>query len=234
MLKLIYIFCLGAGLLACSSATILVHPTTIDVVHETAEITKIDSLIGPYMDSVNSEMSEIIATAEVDFLIQRKPSGNLCNWVADAILANQTENVRLSEPVFCLLNTGGIRSIISKGNVTIGDIYKVMPFDNEIVWVRMPIESISAIEEYLVQKGGEPISNAIMNGKSLQMNGLLERNTHFLVITSDYLFNGGDNMRFFEQKESVTFTNKLMRDALIEEVRKQGVLVSDSMNRMQF
>jgi hypothetical protein len=66
------------------------------------------------------------------------------------------------------------------------------------------------------------------------MNGLLERHTHFLVITSDYLLNGGDNMTFFRQAVEKTPTGMLIRDVLIEEARSQGVLIADTTNRMQF
>ena len=45
----------------------------------------------------------------------------------------QTKNVKLAQPIFCLLNTGGLRSSIGKGTVSLGDIYKLMPFDNTIV-----------------------------------------------------------------------------------------------------
>ena len=90
-----------------------------------------------------------------NFFIVRKPSGNLNNWVADAVFVNQTRNVRLSEPTFCLLNTGGIRSTLNKGEITKGDIYKLMPFDNELVWVKLPIEMLKDIEDYLMTKGGD-------------------------------------------------------------------------------
>lgn len=234
MLKQLLIFSFGAGLMACSSVSILVRSDTQFVLNEDLKPNRIDSLIAPYSDSVDLEMGEIIASADVDFLIKRKPSGNLCNWVADAVFVNQTKTVKLSESIICLLNTGGIRSTINKGQITIGDLYKVMPFDNEIVWVHMPIESLKEIETYLLQKGGEPISNAIMNGQSLQLNGDQKGDTHFWVITSDYLYNGGDNMKFFTKGKDVNFTNKLLRDALIEEAKIQKVLLSDTLNRMQF
>ena len=230
----VFAFLLSVG---CSSRIFTVSSTASQVnasAGETDTLSAVYTLVEPYRDSMNNEMGEVIATAEMDFIVKRKPSGNLNNWVADAVLANQTRNKRLSEPVICLLNNGGIRSAIPKGNVTIGDMYKVMPFDNEIVWVRMPVETLKDIHSYILEKGGEPIANAAVTQESLVLNGLLERHTHFLVITSDYLVNGGDNMKFFSKAVDKTAAGVLIRDVLIEEARNQGVLVSDSTNRMQF
>lgn len=225
----------GAGLMACSSANIIVSSNSELVSNsETRTFNRIDSLIEPFSDSVKNQMEEVIAVAEVDFLVNKKPSGNLSNWVADAVFVNQTRTVRMAEPIFCLLNTGGIRSTINKGNVTIGDIYKVMPFDNTVVWVRMPIESLNEIEAYLLKKGGDPISNAVLRGNSLELNGLLDRHTHVWIITSDYLMNGGDSMKFFEKSTEKNDTGKLLRDVLLEEARTQGSLFNDTSNRMIF
>ena len=235
MLKIIYIILTGAGLTACSSvSTYRISSDRIDVVSNGSSPTALDSLIQPYQDSVKSEMSEVLAIADTNFFIVRKPSGNLNNWVADAIFVNQTRNVRLSEPTFCLLNTGGIRSTLNKGEITKGDIYKLMPFDNELVWVKLPIEVLAEIEDYIRLKGGEPISNAKMTATNLDINGIRKESTHFWVITSDYLMNGGDNMRFFEKSVDVMYPQKLLRDALLEEAKNQGTLISVNENRMNF
>jgi 2',3'-cyclic-nucleotide 2'-phosphodiesterase (5'-nucleotidase family) len=147
-------------------------------------------------------------------------------WVANALFVNQTKNVRLTQPVVCLLNTGGIRSSIGKGNVTLGDMYKVMPFDNTIVWVELPIEVLPEIEAYLNKSGGEPMANLILKEGKLSITNSPENPTHFWVITSDYLLNGGDKMNFFSKRTNLNETGKLLRDVLIEEARSQGKLMN--------
>lgn len=233
MIKFIISIFLGAGLLACSSVSI----TSIDASTEPVKVaegeveSKIDDMISPYRDSMQAEMNQVIATADTNFIVER-PCGNLNNWVADAIFVSETKTVRMAIPIFCLLNTGGIRTTLNKGNITIGDIFKIAPFDNEIVWVRMPVSSLTKIQEYLVKSGGEPISNAqLVNGK-LIVNGVDSETKEIIIITSDYLFNGGDNMTFFQDHIDVSFKGKLMRDALIEEAKIQGTLVSNTENRI--
>lgn len=194
---------------------------------------RIDSLILPYRDSLQDEMGQVLGKSSIG-MVARRPCSDLMNWVADAIFLNQTRMVRLSEPAICLLNTGGIRSTINKGEITIGDLYTLMPFDNQIVWVRMPVSSIPEIEQFIKNSGGEPISNAeLVNGK-LIVHGLNESHQSFYVITSDYLMNGGDRVTFFSKKLDVMMSGKLIRDALIEEVRTQKELVVDTACRISY
>ena len=234
MLKFVYIFIIGAGLLACSSVnTAFVAEHNVQIDSTFVGNSQIDSIIFPYKDSLEKEMSEVIATSLYNYSVSR-PNSNLGNWVSDAIFVNQTKNVRLSIPIFCLLNTGGIRSTINKGEVTLGDFYKLMPFDNEVVWVKLSSEKLPLIETYLLESGGEPISNATLVNRKLNLNGWTDKTNEFWVITSDYLKNGGDKMSFFANPLEVNTTGKLMRDVLIEEARYQETLTIDSTLRIQF
>jgi len=234
MYKLILIYIIGAGLWACSSVnTISVSSEAVKMDDTYESNASIDSLIAPYKDSLSEEINEVIASAESDFFVKR-PGSNLGNWVADAVFANQTKTVRLGMPTFCLLNTGGIRSSLNKGDITMGDMFKLMPFDNEIVWVELPVSVLPEIEDYLIRSGGEPISNAKLVDGKLEINGWREGATHFWIITSDYLMNGGDKMNFFAKRTQTILKGILMRDALITEAREQKVLYEDTTIRMTF
>lgn len=223
---------MGAGLWACSSA----NHTSVGASYLKVAGTgsnKLDSLIKPYRDTLNREMGEKLGYSSRGMVAQR-PGSDLMNWVADAVFTNQTKTVRLSEPVICLLNTGGIRSTINKGEITLSDLFKLMPFDNEIVWTRMPVSAIPDIEKFIKSTGGEPLSNAFVQNGKLIINGLSSENTSFLVITSDYLINGGDKATFFSKRLEANFTGKLMRNALIEEARIQKELKIDTLSRIHF
>jgi 2',3'-cyclic-nucleotide 2'-phosphodiesterase (5'-nucleotidase family) len=150
------------------------------------------------------------------------------NWVADAVFIQQTQTVRLSTPSICLLNTGGIRSSLGKGELTLGDFYKLMPFDNTIVWIELPIEALDDIAAYITKTGGEPISNCKVEKGKLKLNSMREGAQTFIVITSDYLANAGDKMDFLKKGKIVNQTGKLMRDVLIDHAKQEGVLVSNN------
>ena len=183
---------------------------------------------------MDAQMQLKIAESEHDFIVKR-PSSNLMNWMADAVFVNQTRNVRLSLPTFCLLNTGGIRSSIGKGDVLLKDLFKVMPFDNTIIWAKIPMTSLEKISAYLIKSGGEPISNVEMKNGQLLLSSVGENVTvnYFWVITSNYLFNGGDNMNFFQDAVETVETKILIRDVLIQEAKFQEILLNDSKSRIE-
>jgi 2',3'-cyclic-nucleotide 2'-phosphodiesterase (5'-nucleotidase family) len=224
MIKFFLTLCIGASLLACSSH-LQVYSGRIALGNSIVSSRSTDSIIKPYRDSMNRAMGKIIAYSETDFLVER-PSSNLMNWVADAIFIQQTQTIKTKTPIICLFNTGGIRSSLGKGNLTIGDFYKLMPFDNTLVWVEMPIETLAEVGAFVTKTGGEPLSNCTVQNGKLQLNSLPEGTTHFIIITSDYLANGGDKMDFFKKGKIINETGKLMRDVLIEHAIQQSTLIS--------
>jgi 2',3'-cyclic-nucleotide 2'-phosphodiesterase (5'-nucleotidase family) len=154
------------------------------------------------------------------------------NWATDALLLQETQTVRLAEPVICILNAGGLRASLNKGPITVGDVFKLMPFDNSVAWVRLPVSRIEAIETFMKnQSKGVPLANARFEKGKLTIQGLNETHTHFWVITSDYLAQGGDKMTFFLTPESFQLKPKNLRDVFIEEVKRQGTLVNNTEKR---
>lgn len=234
ILKYCIALLVGAGLLACSAVnTIYVDSDQIGVTEAYASTNLIDSIVAPYKTEMAAIMDSVIAYSPKDFT-KGRPGGSLNNWSADAILYQQIKHQYEGSPVICLLNVGGLRNPISKGNVTVGDIYKLMPFDNEIVWVQMPLSSILDIEQYLKKSGGEPIAGTkIVNGKMI-IEGIDKNAKSFWVITSDYLMNGGDKMTFFKKRLSESFPGVLMRDAMLEVAKSQDTLVWNDETRISF
>lgn len=214
--RIFFIFIIGAGLSACSfGKQTFVRGNEIAVDQSYPLSRSVDSIVAPYKAELDREMNQVIAYAETDF-INARPSGNLGNLVADIIYAKGASLLE-EKPAICLVNFGGLRAPISKGNVTLGDIYKLMPFDNQLVLVKMPAASIYEIRDYLLQSGGEPISGFRIDGDRIyDASGAPWKEQDYWVITSDYLMNGGDRMSFFEKKLEVLSTGILFRDVLVD------------------
>lgn len=233
MIPKIFIFIIGAGLTACSFGThTFVKGTSIALDTTYRSVNIVDSIVSPYKQELDKEMNQVITFSEVNF-INRRPSGNLGNLMADIILAKGREQLQ-GQPVICLLNFGGLRAPLSQGNVTLGDIFKIMPFDNQLVLVRMPASSIYEIRDYLIQSGGEPIA-----GFGITQQGLSDaagdpwKEQDFWVITSDYLFNGGDKMNFFRQHLEMINPGILLRDIIIDYAKSHPVLTDRNEDRIQ-
>ena len=217
----------------CTTAISIQTKKQIDVRANTKDAENITEIIEPFKKELALKMDIEIAKSVANYIVER-PCSNLMNWMADAVFTNQTKNAKLSYPVFCLLNTGGIRSSLGIGPVSLGDVYKLMPFDNSIVWVKLPIKELSAIESYITESGGEPISNIQIKNDRIEFNGFdRSKATEFWVITSDYLLSGGDRMDFFQKGTEIIQTNVLIRDALIEETKIQGILINDERKRIE-
>lgn len=169
---------------------------------------------------MKSKMGEVIGFSEMD-VSRAKPNGLLNNWTADA-LHESFMNELAGKDFFTLLNYGGLRAPISKGEILLEDIFELMPFDNEVVLVKLRRTELVNIGEYLSSRKGEPIAGAILKGKELLLDDGSSDSNFFWVITSDYLANGGDNMTFFENKVQEIKTGVLLRDVFINAVKAQG------------
>jgi 2',3'-cyclic-nucleotide 2'-phosphodiesterase (5'-nucleotidase family) len=221
---------IGAGVTACSSYFIpqSTRDTNQRVDQGVIGNSKIDSLVAPYKRELDKEMSQIIGRSLVDFQVAR-PSSNLGSWVADAALNYVIRVEQMNnEPVICLLNTGGIRAALSKGSINKGDIFKVMPFDNRLVAVKLPISVKSEILAYLKMSGGEPISGFTVQNGAFILSNKSNSNDYIWVITTDFLANGGDKMLFFQNAIEKKAINALLRDVLIQTVIDQQEIGNES------
>ena len=201
MLKHFIYLIIGAGLTACSSVnTIYVTSKLVSVSADFQKKNVVDTIVSPYRSELGEEMLEVIARAENNFAKSR-PNGSLNNWAADAILNSVDKSVFNLAPYFCLLNVGGLRNPLNKGDVRLEDAYKLMPFDNEIVVVELPLSSLTDVADYLVERGGEPISNVVLRDNKLEIKQSNGKFNWGITTSQSYL--PLDNNAFFENKLSL-------------------------------
>ncbi|WP_299277736.1 5'-nucleotidase C-terminal domain-containing protein [uncultured Psychroserpens sp.] len=188
----------------------------------------IEAFIKPYREHVNANLDSVLAYA-VNTLSKSDGEYNTAigNMMADAVFeqANPIFKSRTGHDIdMVLLNHGGIRAIISKGNVTSRTAYEVMPFDNSVVVVELKGQQVKELLDYLVRaKRAHPISklkitldkdtllqSAFINDKPIDLN------TSYFVATNDYLYNGGDRMNFFKTNDSLYVLDYKVRNVLID------------------
>jgi 2',3'-cyclic-nucleotide 2'-phosphodiesterase (5'-nucleotidase family) len=232
MKNLLIILFLGAGLSACSFGVYKnISANNISVIN-TNQKNAIDSIVEPYKVEIDGEMNQIIGTAHVDF-IKNRPNGNLNNLITDILLSAKKEFGLTNEPVICIQNFGGLRTSINKGKVTIGDIFKVLPFDNFVYAVKLPHSAEQEVIEWIKQSGGHPIAGCKVFSDKIVFNNQKEINDDFWVITSDYLYNGGDHALFFNKKIAVKESGILLRDVVIKYIKANPNLLDDSKERIK-
>ncbi|MEP2277866.1 5'-nucleotidase [Maribacter sp.] len=201
--------------------------------------TSVDSIqkfIQPYHDRVESILDSTLAYAP--YVISKtdgKFNTTAGNLMADIVLkeTNPIFNKRTGNTIdIVLLNHGGIRSIISKGNVTSRTAYEVMPFENSVVVVELKGSSLLKMVDYLKKSkrahpvaGMQLILNKDNSVKSFTIDGKpLDTDKSYYIATSDYLVTGGDNMNFFKDALSKTETDYKIRNAMIDFFSKVDTL----------
>ena len=182
--------------------------------HEVIEVkysvdSNIIKIISPYKNKLDKEMNEVICYTKND-LIKGQPESTLGNFICDLSLEKTN-----GEANICVFNNGGLRDIISKGDITTRDIYKVMPFENELVILELNNSEYYNLLQYITERGGEPFGGTEIIEKKDTIISDLNNKDKIRVLTSDYLANGGDNMSFFINKTHEKLGIKL-RDAIIE------------------
>ncbi len=182
-------------------------------------------MLQPYSTNINATMNKVIGTS-ADTYTNKRPESEIGNFLTDCYKAMAEKKFeRKIDAAF--MNVGGIRSYMSKGNITVGKIFEIMPFDNLLVLQELKGGVLQQYLDVIAADGGWPVSrgvtmqiknkkavNVMINGKPLDVN------VTYTVAHSDYIANGGSDCSMLK---SVHQINKgyLMRDAILEYVSMQ-------------
>jgi len=183
----------------------------------------IDEIIAPYRAEMQKEMDVVINQLDED-LTKRRPNSNLGNWFCDLMLdaGNELFNI---DAAFAAQNYGGIRvPSISKGPITRGKIFELMPFDNTLLYLELDADLTERLINQIAKYGGWPISrnlsftiqdtvatDILIKGKPL------DPEETYLVLLPDYIANGGDDCHFLgaaKRTDSGIFIRQIIIDHL--------------------
>lgn len=192
----------------------------------------IETFITPYRNHLNKDLDSIICYSPNTY---SKKDGTfntaIGNLMADAVLeqCNPIFKKRTGKTIdMVLLNYGGIRAIIPKGAITTKTAYTIMPFENSVVVTPLKKPQLDSLISYLqLAKKAHPIAGLqlILNKNFTVKKALINKkpiNKHktYYVATSDYLYNGGDNMRFLKHNDTVYNLDYKLRTVLIDYFKK--------------
>lgn len=217
----------------------LVTPVVEDSFKSYVSITKnpdVQKIVEDAENEVGPVFDEVIGTA-ADTLKNDPNNENVVGeWITDVM-------TKAAGAQFGFETAGDIRADIEKGNITVGDIYTVLPWDNFV---------------YTMKLTGAQIKNLLENGANLKMgmvqvSGLkfkydldkpegsrvfditdssgtpLDMNKKYVVAVNDYLAAGGDNYTDFTKGTDVFNTGKIERDMIFDELklmRANGIALS--------
>ena len=197
---------------------------------------QIENYIKPYREHINKDLDNVLAycpeTLDKSTGQWQTTIGNLMADVTlklgnRVFLAREKKNIDV-----CLLNHGGIRSILPKGNVTTRTAFEIMPFENSLVVIALKGEQIIELVDYFIAtKKPHPLSGMTFTiGKNNVAKNILvqgkpvEKETVYYVATNDYLSNGGDNMNFFKKGIQKYDLEYKLRNILIDYFKEVDVI----------
>ena len=216
-----------------SEANLITKKEAADVKPD-PEITKLVQEIKQEQDKITSE---VIGKTAVELngarANIRTGETNLGNLVADAMLSAADADVALT-------NSGGIRDSIAQGEITKGDIIRVLPFGNYVVVKKMKGKTLmEAVEHGLTQyPAHEGLFPQVGNmsivfnrskpagdrGMFLHANGeFVKPNKYYRVATNDFMAAGGDGYDMLKNTETVQEADGLA-EVVIDYIQDKGTI----------
>lgn len=226
---------LSAGILLLTLASC--SPKTWTITHASSVKIPIDSKLDvmadksytaylePVKEQLGAKMNVVIGQA-VETMTGHAPESLLSNWNADVYRQAGTEFLGTSVDV-SIVNLGGLRTEIPAGNITVGKIFELMPFENELVILWLKGDKLAELIQFFAKVGGEGVSGikmGIKNGKgeNVTINGnSIDRSKIYSIATSDYLAGGNDKMIQLAHYEKRVNTGLKLRNILLETIKKE-------------
>lgn len=183
------------------------------------------NLIVSYKSQLDEEMNMVISIADEE-MVTAKPESQLSNFIADGMLQiGKTfckDNGLLHSVDLAIMNLGGIRTGMPKGEIRTGRMFEMLPFKNKLVIVGMKGGDLKILLDQLAEFGGEGSSGfkmGIKDRKAIDVlvdGKIIDKEKIYYVISVDYLVNGGGNITAFKNRETFRHMHQMLRSEMIK------------------
>lgn len=200
---------------------------SLPITEAIADDVDIQKVIAPLAAEIKASFGlPLVQAPEGLFRGRRGEENRLGYWLTDVM--RQAGQKATGVPVrFALSNQGGIRANIRPGLVKVGDIFEVMPFENELVVIELTgAEIIQVIKECVIHRGGEPCSGVkvIVTGTpaaavltvTWEDGSPIKPDELVKVATTDYLYSGGDYIPTLKKGRHPFTTGITLRQVLLD------------------
>lgn len=198
---------------------------------------EVDKIVQDKLNELKAENDEVLGTVVGKALVKldgereqvRAGETNLGNLLTDAMLAESGADVALT-------NGGGIRASIDKGDITLGDVLTVLPFNNALTVIEVTgADIVKALEHgtdawpnsagkfphvagmsYTLKQtaDGVDVTDVKVGDEAIDLTKT------YKLATNDFMAIGGDGYDMFKGKTQVTLLG-LLSDILAEHIAEQ-------------
>ena len=203
----------------------------LDSLVTVAPSAKVEKMIQPYRDKVNADMTDVLCKSS-EALIGGRPESPLTNYCADLTLEESNRFCAEKYPAMkidvSMINRGGLRVPLPKGNITTMTMFELMPFENEIVFLKLKGDVMLQFVNHLAERGGEGVAGlhfGIKDDKAVQplIGGKpIDPASTYWLVTSDYIANGGDGSEVLSKTIDRIDTGIKARDMFIQHFKRLG------------
>ncbi|AMR26299.1 hypothetical protein A0257_03770 [Hymenobacter psoromatis] len=179
--------------------------------------------IKPYHEQVERQMQQVIGTAPV--ALGKSPGENpIVNFVADLQRTAASQYFKGQPIDLGVMTNGGMRNALPAGTITMGNVFELMPFENELIVLDAPGPVVQQLFDYAA-----PIRMAISGAtytvgpdkkpQAILIGGQpLDPARTYSIAISDYLGGGGDHMDFLKAAK-LRHTGLLLRTVIIDHIK---------------
>lgn len=215
----------------------------IGVTKEFIESTQIEAIIKPYRTKIDTDLNTVLANAPETIDKNGEWQTPIGNFLADITFEKSNKIFQLKEKKsidICLLNHGGIRTIIPKGDVTARNAYEIMPFENSAIVIALKGEQVLEMVNFIInEKKPHPLKGmtfTIDNNnapKNILIGGIaLDTTKTYYVVTSDFLATGNDNMLFFTKGVQKYDLEYKLRNIIIDYFKENKIISATNDKRV--
>lgn len=205
------------------------HATMIGVNDQITDDPLILNYIEPFKQQLEAEMNKVIGTSAQALTRTPRTQSLGGNFFAEALLSL---GKGLDPEVSVAFATkDGIRVDLPKGDITVGHVFELMPFENYLTVLTLKGTDLLVLGDFIARTGGQPIAGmsvVIQEEKLVEMriNGEpVDPEKSYKLSTYDYLANGGDHVQGLSNPIDRMDTPTRVREGLIsyiEALTKDG------------
>ena len=186
---------------------------------------KTSEIVDEYQQRVREVQAPVLGTSAV-LMDKDRPEGLLSNFAADAI--RWKADALNGGPVdFAVTNMGGLRNVFPEGDITVGHVFNVFPFDNYLFLMTLTGAQCITLFEELANAGGQCISGANLvitsDGKLIdaKIGGKpIDKTASYRIATIDYLAEGNDGMTVLsEGTERTPYEEMVLRQVATDYIK---------------
>ena len=198
--------------------------SSLDAIQDTAYLSR----LAPYQEVVDREMNVKVGYVP-ETLWVGAPECPLLNWLTDA-LWSAAKKVYPGRVDVALVNMGSVRAEWLPGDLTFGQIYQVMPFENMLVVLTLSGEDIIDLCASFAEFGAQGVAGmrvTIVDGQlaDLTIGGKpVNPKKDYTLATSDYLTGGADNLTALTRYKKLWNSQLPIRDLYIQEAQQQDTI----------